>query len=147
MSQLSTYISRLTEYEKLYYSFSPVQKALSRSYVHIIEFFYRVNKQCSQSCRPIPPKTPLPKLTLTAMKQLMGSFVTNNKMVNLLESLKVDANEVSEECDLAEKQLHQQDREMALNHMEDVQREHEAQGEWRQKFMFYKDCPQTSITC
>ena len=48
---LTSYLGRITQYEYLYGESPALQKLLCGSYINILRFWSRVDKECDRSCR------------------------------------------------------------------------------------------------
>ena len=115
LGTLTSHMWALGSCETLYsssgHSAPTVQAIVGRSYVHIIDLWYRITKQLSKS----------------QLKQVGSALFRNEKLEKALILLKEDADELQRICTIAEAELESQSRALVAELSEEYRAERELQ--------------------
>lgn len=114
---LTSYLGRITQYEYLYGESPVLQKLLCDSYINILRFWSRVDKECDRSCKSYGILYArlwfrYEHTVIASILRSATSFSTN-KLKKIVEDIKEDANQIEKLVPIIEAQLARNEREEA----------------------------------
>jgi len=115
LASLTSHIWTLESCDAIYatsgHSAPTVQAVVGRSYMHILELWYKITKELRRS----------------QLRQVSRALFRNEKLIKALDRLKEDADELRRICDVAEAELQSQAREKLSELSDELRAERELQ--------------------